>query len=181
MEEAQLAMTVEANEKRQAHPFRVGDEVFLDTRLLLVGYANVSGTANESNNSRKFQHPYAGPFTLLKKAGENAFVLDIPTYWRLHPVFNISWLKLSKVDKNRDHLPPPPLRSTANADAEYEVQTILEHRGTTLRNLEYLVKWVGYTDPTWEPLANLRGSSNKLLREYHAANGLWTYQWMGAA
>jgi len=44
-------MTMESNEKRQAHPFRVGDEVFLDTRSLPIGYANVTGAANDSNNS----------------------------------------------------------------------------------------------------------------------------------
>jgi len=55
---------------------------------------------------------------------------------------------------------------------------IREHRGTTVQDLEYLVKWVGYVDPMWEPLANLRGSSNELLGEYHAANGLRVYQWM---
>jgi len=178
MEEAQLTMTVEANEKRQAHPFRVGDEVFLDTRLLPIGYANVTGMANDSNNSCKFQHPYAGQFKLLRKAGENAFVLDIPAHWRLHPVFNVSRLKLSKVDGSREYPPPPPLCSTA-ASAEYEVESILEHRGATIRDLEYLVKWVGYTGATWEPLVNLRGSSNELLDEYHAANGLRVYQWMG--
>jgi hypothetical protein len=177
MEEAQLSMTAEANEKRQAHPFRVGDEVFLDTRSLPIGYANVTETANDSNNSRKFQHSYAGPFRLLKKVGENAFVLDIPAHWRLHPVFNVSRLKPSRVDKTREHPPPPPLRSTATV--EYEVETILEHRGSTVRDLEYLVKWVGYADATWEPLANLRGSSNDLLGEYHAANGLRVYRWMG--
>jgi hypothetical protein len=177
MEKAQLTMTTEANEKRQAHPFRVGDEVFLDTRLLPIGYANVTGAANDNNNSRKFQHPYAGPFKLLKKVGENAFVLDIPAHWRLHPVFNVSRLKPSRVDRTREHPPPPPLRSTGTA-VEYEVEAIINHKGTTVRNLKYLVKWVGEPDPTWEPLANLRGSSNELLSEYHAANGLRVYRWM---
>ena len=60
MEEAQLAI----------HPFGVGEEVFLDTRLLPVGYANVSGVTEATTNSRKFQHPYAGPFKLLRKVGE---------------------------------------------------------------------------------------------------------------
>jgi len=110
MEETQLTMTVEANEKRQAHPFRVGDEVFLDTWLRPIGYANVTGMANNSNNSHKFQHPHAGPFKLLRKVGENAFVVDIPAHWRLQPVFNVSQLKLSKVDGSREHTPPPPLR-----------------------------------------------------------------------
>ena len=149
--------------------------MFLDTRLLPIGYANVTGMANDSNNSRKFQHPYARPFKLLRKAGENAFVLDIPAHWHLHPVFNVSRLKLSKVDGSCEHPLPPPLRSTA-ASAEYEVESILEHRGATIRDLEYLVKWVGYTGATWEPLVNLRGSSNELLGEYHAANGLRVYQ-----
>jgi len=176
MEETQVAMTAEANEKRQPHPFWVGDEVFLDTCLLPIGYANVSGTANDSGNSWKFQHPYAGPFMLLKKIGENAFVLDIPKHWRLHPVFNVAHLKPSRVDRSREHPPPPPLRSTAMA--EYEVETTREHRGMTNRDLEYLVKWAGYSDATWEPLGNLRGSSNELLREYHAANGLRIYWWM---
>jgi len=146
MEETQVTMTTEANEKRQAHPFRVGDEVFLDTRSLPIGYANVTGAANDCNNSRKFQHPYAGPFMLLKKAGENAFVLDIPAHWRLHPVFNVARLKPSRVDRNHEHPPPPPLHSTATV--KYEVETIREHRGITVRDLEYLVKWVGYSDAT---------------------------------
>jgi len=176
MEETQVTMTAEANEKRQVHPFRVGDEVFLDTRSLPIGYANVTGAANDSNNSRKFQHPYAGPFKLQKKADENAFVLDIPAHWRLHPVFNIARLKPSRVDRSRKRPPPPPLRCTATV--KYEVETIQEHRDTTVRDLRYLVKWIGYSDTTWEPLANLRGSSNELLCEYHAANGLRTYRWM---
>jgi len=176
MEETQLTMVSEANEHCQLHPFRVGASVFLDTRLLPVSYANVNCTANNNVNSRKFQHPYAGPFTILKSAGENAFVLNIPAHWHLHPVFNVARLKLSKVDKTHEHPPPPPLCSTANV--EYEVESIYEHRGTKVRDLEYLVKWVGCSDPTWQPLANLRGRSNELLGEYNAANGLRVHRWM---
>jgi hypothetical protein len=117
MEETQLTMATEANEKRQAHPFRVGDEVFLDTTLVPVAYGNVTGKANDSNNSQKFQHLYAGPFTLLRKAGENAFVLDIPTHWCLHPVFNVSRLKPSRVDRSRKQPSPQPLRSTTATTA----------------------------------------------------------------
>jgi len=99
MEETQLAKVTELNEHRQQYPFRVGDEVFLDTCLLPVGYANVTGVASDVTNSRKFQHPYAEPFKLLKQAGNNTFLLNIPTHWRLHPVFNVVQLKPSNVDK----------------------------------------------------------------------------------
>jgi len=125
MEEVQLTMVTEANEHRQPHPFRIGDLVFLDTRLLPVSYANVNSTANDSANSRKFQPPYAGPFTIVKSAGENAFVLDIAAHWRLHPVFNVARLKRSRVDRTCEHPPPPPLRSTTTV--EYEVESIREH------------------------------------------------------
>jgi len=125
MEEVQLIMVMEANEHGQPHPFRIGDSVFLDTRLLPVGYVNVNSTANDSANSRKFQHLCAGPFTILKSASKNAFVLDIPAHWHLYPVFNVARLKLSGVDRTREHLPPPPLRSTTTT--EYEVELIREH------------------------------------------------------
>jgi len=176
IEETQMTMTAEANEKRQAHPFWVGDEVFLDMQSLPIGYANVTGAANDSNNSRKFQHPYTGPFKLLKEAGKNAFMLDIPAYWHLHPVFNVARLKPSRVDRSREHPPLPPQCSTVTV--EYKVETIQEHRGTTVGDLKDLVKWVGYSDATWEPLANQRGGSNELPHEYHASNGLCTYWWM---
>ena len=110
--------------------------------------------------------------------GNNAFLLDIPTHWRLHPVFNVARLKPSNVDKTREHPSPPPLRSTVAAAAEYEVEGILEHQGTVACDLKNPVKWVGYQDPTWEPLENLKGGSKEILRDYHAANGLQVYQWM---
>jgi len=128
MEETQLTMVSEANKHRQPHLFQVGDSVLLDTHLLPVGYANVNSTANDNVNSRKFQHPYAGPFAILKSASENALVLDITAHWRLHTVFNIARLKLSKVDKTCENPAPPPLRSTTTV--EYEVESICEHRGT---------------------------------------------------
>ncbi|GMF52281.1 unnamed protein product [Phytophthora fragariaefolia] len=43
---------------------------------------------------------------------------------------------------------------------EYEVESILDHRRpmetSTQRSVrEFLVKWVGYDEPTWEPMTNL--------------------------
>jgi len=134
MEETKLSMVTEVIKYRQPHPFRIGDSVFLDTRLLPVGYANINPTANDSANSRKFQHPYAGPFTILRMAGENACVLNIPAHWHLHLVFNVARLKLSRVDRTHKHPPPPPLRSTTTI--EYEVELICEHRGTTVQDLD---------------------------------------------
>jgi len=120
MEEAQLTMVTEVNEHHQPHPFRIGDSLFLETRLLPVGYANVNSTANDSANSRKFQHPYTSLFTILKSAGKNAFFLDIVAHWRLYPVFNVARLKLSRVDRTCDRQPLLPLCSTANVEHDIE-------------------------------------------------------------
>jgi len=130
MEETQLTMVSKANEHRQLHPFRVGDSVFLNTRLLPVSYPNINSTANDNINSQKFQHPYPGPFTILKSSSENAFVLHFTAHWCLHPVFKVARLKLWKVDKTSEHPPPPPLHSTATV--EYEDESICKHRGTTV-------------------------------------------------
>ena len=46
--------------------------------------------------------------------------------------------------------------SDSTPDEHYEVQAILDHRGT-VGNYEYLVQWKGYNDPaenTWEPTSN---------------------------
>jgi len=93
-----------------------------------TGTARSNSNTNDSNNSRKFQHPYTGPFKLLKKAGEKAFVFDIPAHWCLYPVFNVARLKPSRVDRSRKHPPPPPLRSTAMV--EYEVRPFNNTRAT---------------------------------------------------
>ena len=37
---------------------------------------------------------------------------------------------------------------------EWEVESILKHRVTSDGKLEFLVKWKGYTQPSWEPLLN---------------------------
>jgi len=134
IEEAQFTMVTETNEHRQLHLFRIGDSVFLDTRLLPVGYANVNSTANDSANLRKFQQPYAGPFTILRSAGKNAFDLDIPAHWRLHPVFNVTRLKLSRFDRTSEHPPPPPLCSTATV--EYEVETLGLYRIRSVKTIK---------------------------------------------
>jgi len=48
----------------------------------------------------------------------------------------------------------PPLPVIVEGEEEGEVEEILDRRRTSGR-LQYLVKWRGFTDPTWEPEENL--------------------------
>jgi hypothetical protein len=60
--------------------------------------------------------------------------------------------------RNDDYQPPAEL---IDGEEEYYVDEILEERtkriGRGFRK-EYLVKWTGYAEPTWEPVANLQDS-----------------------
>ena len=43
-----------------------------------------------------------------------------------------------------------------SGEREYEVEKILDHAITPENYLYYLVKWMGYDDPTWEPEDHLK-------------------------
>ena len=60
---------------------------------------------------------------------------------------------------------------TELAEQEWEVESIIGERkikkekNKSLKKTEYLIKWVGYDQPTWEPIENL-DNCKKLLNEY---------------
>ena len=70
-----------------------------------------------------------------------------------HPVFHTGLLKPWNVNSR---FQPPPKPVIIDAQAEYRVETIIDHkfarRGKT-RTLSYLVKWVGHGPEhnSWEP------------------------------
>ena len=166
-------MVEAANRSRRPHNFKSGDRVLLDTANLPITYANVA------SSSRKLQHRFAGPFKLGTQHGENSFKLeDLPAHWRIHDVFNVDRFRLDTSDKSRPQQRPPPLRSSKRMGEEWEVKEILNHRGSTMKNLEYEVKWVGYEATTWEPIQNIKGTSNEALLDYHTEHGLRLYKWM---
>lgn len=79
-----------------------------------------------------------GLYVLEWKNNRTLFSRDVPT----------SHIKLASSDN--------VLPSNSTPGDHYEVQAILDHRGTH-GNYEYLVQWKGYNDPsenTWEPTAN---------------------------
>jgi len=51
-------------------------------------------------------------------------------------------------------------QESESEDEDYEVESIVGVQDT--RGLEFLVKWVGYTRPTWEPAKNCEECSDKV-------------------
>ena len=92
-----------------------------------------------------------------------AYKLDLPATLVIHPVFHVSLLTRyhnsdSNVFSDQVVLPPPPV--ILDAGPEYEVESILNKR-TFRRQVQYLVKWVGYSlnDASWEIIKNLTNSA----------------------
>jgi len=177
-EEPQTRMILETNKSCHLHNFEVGDSVFLDTRILLIGNANLTKLDSANLNSSKFQQPICGPFHITETICANAFRLNTPAHWKMPNVFNVACLKRGRVDYGKDHPPPPLLRTMTDKDPENEVEAILEHQDTSAKTLQYNVEWLGYPELDWQLLANLNGGCRDLLRDYHQKMHLVVYKWM---
>ena len=73
--------------------------------------------------SGKMKPRFVGPFRVLRAVGTNAFELDLPATMRVHPVFNVSLLRLFHGVYS---LPGPII---IEGKTEYEVECIIRHRG----------------------------------------------------
>ncbi|GMF46150.1 unnamed protein product [Phytophthora fragariaefolia] len=139
--------------------------------------------------TKKLAQRWLGPFRVKKKVEEYPYELELPdrSGYRFYPVVHVSRLKAVKefgdrqkvrltqeltdearFDFDEELLPEDSWRPDSLA-GEYEVESILDDRSptetSTRRSVrDFLVKWVGYDEPTWETMTNL--SCGGLLYDY---------------
>jgi transposase InsO family protein len=150
-------------------PFTAGDSVLLSSKNFTF------------QGSRKLQEPFLGPFTVLRKVGDNAVELLLTgTYARRHPVFPVSLCKLHKPgDPERfpgRRIEPPPDPVLVDGTPEWEVDQVLDEArvkdkrapGGYLR--KYKIRWKNFdsTHDTWETEDSLQ-HAKALLRAFRAA------------
>ena len=84
---------------------------------------------------------------------------------KVHPVFHVSLLEPVATDPlpGQTHPPPPPV--IVDDVEEFEVQEILDSRRQR-NKLKYLVQWVGFDHPTWQPSEDLEHSPI-IVRRFH--------------
>lgn len=110
-----------------------------------------------------------GPFKILEVINNRSFRLDLPkSLSQLHPVFHVSLLEPYRPNTIPGRKEPPPLPVEVDGEKEYEVESI-EYSRIRNRKLQYLVKFVGYDDPEWQPAENLEHSP-EMVATYHAKN-----------
>ena len=157
-----------ADLNRKDTQFQVGQEVLLSTTNL-----------NKHDLCRKLYPKYVGPFKVLKKVNDTAYMLDLPASMPIHNVFHVSLLCAYVKGKTPT---PPPVPITVNGELEYEVERVLDHRDKTTSSQkgahgqrqkrvkrEYLVKWLGYGihEATWEKESNM-ANAQEAIQDYWA-------------
>ena len=163
---AQAHQARNADAHRRSLKLSVGDHVLLSTDGLQL-----------RNFTNKLCSRYVGPFAITKEINANAFELALPRQMQaLHPVFNISRLKLYRANSPqfatrplRFDRPPPVAERDSNGDAVFEVERIVAARHAGRRK-QWLVQWKGYPpeESTWESRAAL-GSAREALAEFEAS------------
>jgi hypothetical protein len=139
--------------KKNSPPFSKGDLVWLDGRHL-----------NRGHTFPKMSPLREGPFKIEEIMGPVTYKLKLPPQWKIHNVFHGKLLTpYRETDVHGKNFPEPPPDLIEGED-EYEVDSIRDHRKRG-KGQQYLVKWKGYSDETWEPEANLKNAS-EILKDY---------------
>ena len=113
--------------------------------------------------SRKLVKKWLGPFRIMKKISRVAYKLFIPKEdnIKVHPVIHIANLKQfnenpERFQQREDFIVPQPIKDSEQ-ESVYLVDDILDMR-LFKKKKQFLIKWTGYDDPTWEDEGTLRAS-----------------------
>jgi hypothetical protein len=138
------------------------------------GY-KIPGQANA-----KFSQQRTGPFIIKEVYGKgNAYKLDLPGQWKIHPVISVEHLEPApapSADPFRRPTPdhPPAIDDGASAD-QWMVDKLLDRRIRRVGRyrkevIEYLVQWKGY-GPEWDEWVRESDISADSIKEYKQATG----------
>lgn len=114
-----------ANAKHKDRQFNEGDMVLVHLRPKCFPLRSFT----------KLHARRTGPFRVTKKFGTNAYVIDLPSYFRISPVFNIDLTEFKGDPSEISAL--PVLRVPESAVPRDEIAAILDHQFVTTRRGGY--------------------------------------------
>jgi len=155
---AQEEMKKFADKKRgKGEEYRVGDLVLLSTKDLKWQM--------KGKRSEKLTECFVGPYKIKGIISSNAIELDLPKSIKIHPVVNVSRVRLNTSQVKGQKKVPPKL-VIIEGEEEFEVEKIINKR--IVRGKEkFLVQWKGYTAEadTWKSRENLE-NARELIEEF---------------
>jgi hypothetical protein len=139
-------------------------------RLVLTDSLPTGATVmlkDPNGNRPKFEPKYLGPYTIVRRARNGAYVLKDLIGDLLDRHVPIDQLKVLSKTKRA----PVASDSALDDSVVYEVDHIVSHQGDP-GHYEYLVRWKNFTsaDDTWEPQANFH--DDEVIRNYWRGQGL---------
>ena len=144
MEKAMTAQKCYYDQKHRDIQFAVGDLVLLSTQNL-----RFKGILH------KLQWKFCGPYKVLEKIGAQAYHLQLPDTWRVHPMFHVSLLKHWR-PSTMQQVPGEVEFDDADAPQYFNIEKILRwwwNSKTQRWRREFLVLWQGYPieEAEWIP------------------------------
>jgi hypothetical protein len=160
MKKARDYMQSQHNKHHKPRDYQVGDYVLLKTtNLHLPG-------------PRKFIPRYVGPFQILHKFGTQAYQLQIPADWKIHPVFHVSLLKSYHFTQGQPVPSVPPTLNNA-----YQIHSIIGHDYIKIGRKLFLRLRVKYQSKqlpdTMELESDLLPDHKELVKAYKSQHGLY--------
>ena len=89
--------------------FKVGQKVWLSMKNIQTQQPH-----------KKLEHHYTSPFSIVKQVGKQAYHLELPQYYRIHLVFNVTLLEPYKKWPGEIPGHPPPIRVDEENECEVE-------------------------------------------------------------
>jgi len=118
----------------------------------------------------KLTEHFVGPYKVKGIISSNAIELELSNSIKIHPVVNVSRVRLYKLQvKGQKKIPPKPV--IIKEEEESEVEKILNKRMARGKE-KFLVRWKGYTagEDTWENRKNLE-NAKELVEEFEREHG----------
>ena len=148
-----------ADRQRQDTTFKEGDKVLIHRDYL-------STDISRDQPCAKLAPRWLGPFQVLDVPSLATVRVQLPPSCKAHPVFNVAALRHFHEDaslRGRPEEPPAPVLDL-DGHERYLVEEILSERKFRGRR-QFLVKWIGYEVPTWEPEVNVLDESGRPIVE----------------
>ncbi|RVW75511.1 Transposon Tf2-2 polyprotein [Vitis vinifera] len=150
LEKAARRMKKYADRDRRSLEFQVGDRVLL--KLTPQIWKKISSKTRQRGLIPK----YDGPFEVIKRIGQVAYMLKLPERLKLHPTFHVSFLKPYHEDLDADRVQTKRAPPLVMKQFDRELEKILDHRtmGHSKKNrrTDFLVQWKGISEAeaSWE-------------------------------